>query len=254
MQKTSKAYQIYQKELAKCRIFDQKIIKKYIKGYKKFDDKSCLDKIVESNSKYIRALAAKKLSPKFDILDLINEGNLGLISAIENYDSKFKNTFLSFAHSKIEGKIMLYIDTYTSKVHTPYNIVIESNKVKRYIENYEQIHNYTPRPETIAEDTDIKLDIIKKELNYINNIKSNKYINEDYNISKEDIQNILNEHLSILNEDQRDIINKYFGTFGEFKTSSKDIAKERNTSIRKIEKEIKKIINFLKQAIKNNNI
>ncbi len=244
MTDSSKSYLIYQKELAKCIIFSQEVVKKYIKGYKKFNDKSSLDKIIGSNTKYVRTLAYKELREGFELMDLVAEGTIGLLEAIEEYDESYKNTFLSFAHFKIKGKINMYIDSYSSKVHIPYNVVIGSNQTRRFIANYVAEHGYPPRVEFIADKLKVKVEDIKKELDYINNVKSNKYIDNDFSMTEESISKVLNEYIQLLPEDKQEFINDYFGTLGYYKLSTKDMAKKYNISENTIKTEVNKIIKF----------
>lgn len=58
--------------------------------------KKAIDKIVETNQRFVLSIA-KKYSNSENLLDLINEGNIGLIEAIKNYNPKSGNSFLTYA-------------------------------------------------------------------------------------------------------------------------------------------------------------
>lgn len=242
----NKSYNIYYKELMKTVILDQKLVKKYIKGYKKFGDKRALDKICESNYRYVESLAYKRLNSKFNILDLVNEGNIGLIEAIDAFDLSKSNTFLSFAHARIDKRIRMYIDTYSTKVHIPYNVVLDSNKVKSFMAKYELEHSFPPRIEKIAEGTGLALNIVKKALNYINNIKYNEYVDDNYKVDKDDTTKQIEEYFKFLTEEDQELINKVFGTFNNFKVPLEELAEERNIELEELEEQIEAILLSLK--------
>lgn len=241
------SYNIYYKELMKVKIFNQKVLKNYLKAYKKFGDRYALKKICDSNYRYVEHLAYQRLTSDFNILDLINEGNIGLLEAIEAFDLSRNNTFLSFAHARIDKRIRMFIDTYSTKVHIPYNIVISSKKVKKFIEKYKKEHRDNPRIEVIAENLGISVKEVKKDLNYINDIKSNKYIDTEFTISQENINNSLEEYLNLLEPEYREFITKAYGLFGEYSVSHEDLAEMYNITVEDVKERINKIIKLLKK-------
>jgi len=247
MTETGKAYQIYYKNLMRSRVFSSKVIKLYVKSYKRHDHKDALEKIIESNQRYIRFIAKKALTAKFDILDLINEGNIGLIEAIDKFDYNRRSSFLSFAHYQIRKRILLYKNTYGTKVHTPYDVVIGSNAVKRFIEDYTKEHSYEPSKDIIKRRLNINDTLLNKELNYINNFNNNIYIEHDIANSNDDNNKDLKELMLLLPEDKRQLLNELYGSFGTFPKDIKIIAEERHTTAEAVSEEVDKILKLLKQ-------
>ena len=63
-------------------------------------DKKAAEKIVKSNLRFVVKVANEYLNPKntvFDITDLISEGNIGLLSAIDHFDPSKGIKFISYA-------------------------------------------------------------------------------------------------------------------------------------------------------------
>ena len=71
---------------------EQQLCKKILEG-----DKSAYDKFIEKNLKLVVSIAKRYNKKELDIEDLIQNGNLGLINAIEKYDYKKGYKFLTYA-------------------------------------------------------------------------------------------------------------------------------------------------------------
>lgn len=211
--------------------------KKYMRIYKKGKTQEERDaakkKLIESNLRFVVSVA-KKMSNGDNILDVINEGNIGLIKAIENFDITKNVKLITYAVSWI----IVYIQNYTMKQQT---LVSQPNamKLNHYTNNVTQHfikeNERTPTQEEVAE-------IIKEKFNfdvtsvedvnltraisieekfggtdnetfetsdtYLSKTKSNNIQEE---IDKEYKNHQLNQFFSLLDNREKQIVKKYYG-------------------------------------------
>nr|OQX98996.1 MAG: hypothetical protein B6I27_01645 [Erwiniaceae bacterium 4572_131] len=248
MQEYSKTHKIYYKNLMQVKVLDQKVIKKYIESYQKFGDKVALKKIIDSNKRYINFMAVRrKKTTKLDLFDLISEGTIGLINAIKAFDLTRNNTFLSFATSRINKEMLMYIDTYSTDVHIPYNIVTDTNKIKKATAKYYKKLGYNPPIEWLEKETKLSIDVIKKCLNYVNCKDNSSSIDDEFPDNNDMKNNVINL-LKFLKEEQQRLLIDYFGLLGKKKKKYTTIIKEYEFSSKEeLEQEINRILIRLKK-------
>lgn len=255
MKEYSKAYNIYYNLIMNYKVLPNNIIKKYLKGYKKHKDKHCLDVIVMNNQRYIALIAYKRLENNFDILDLINEGNIGLIKAINTFDINKENTFLSYASYKIEKEIRTFIDKYSTFTHIPYNIIINNNIMKNYIEDFIKKNNYEPSLINIAENTRLNINKINNCINYTNN-KALKKQNNEFDENEHILPNELFDNKQAINaiffyisEEEKNILTDYYGLSNNIELSKCQISEKYNIQEEKILLKINEIIKKIKTKL-----
>ena len=101
-----------------------------------------------------------------DLMDVIQEGNIALSNAINNYDYSLGYKFSSYACKCISGRIKSYLLDNKSIVRIPRNVGEKINKLKRLEEEYE-VMGLELTDEEICKNLDIKLVDVK-------NIKKSK--------------------------------------------------------------------------------
>lgn len=94
-------------------------------------DESAKNKLIEANQRYVFAVA-KRYNTGSKIMDLIQEGNLGLMTAIDHYDPSRGVRFLSYARYFIEREINMYLinEDLIVKKSNNNKTVYKINKVK----------------------------------------------------------------------------------------------------------------------------
>ena len=97
----------YLSDISKFELLSKEEEVELFKRIKKGDTKA-RDKIIEANQRYVFS-AAKKYNTGDKLMDLVQEGNLGLIMAIEKYDPDMGTRFLSYARYFIDREINLYL-------------------------------------------------------------------------------------------------------------------------------------------------
>lgn len=77
------------------------------------------ERLITSNLKFVVAVARRYYCSKIALIDLINDGNIGLIRAIEKFNIEKEFRFLTFAHYYIRGSILASIYDNYSLVRIP---------------------------------------------------------------------------------------------------------------------------------------
>ncbi|MBR0031032.1 MAG: RNA polymerase sigma factor RpoD/SigA [Treponema sp.] len=97
-------------------------------------DKKAAEKIVKSNLRFVVKVANEYLNPKntvFDITDLISEGNIGLLSAIDHFDPSKGIKFISYAVWWIRQSILKAIGEHGRSIRLPQNKAYELTKIEK---------------------------------------------------------------------------------------------------------------------------
>ena len=152
----SSIYNIYLKDVRKYKILDLEeelnLIRKAQTG-----DSEALNKVVNSNLRFVISLAKQYSSYGCPILDLINEGNIGLIEAIKGFDETKGFKFLSFAVWCIRKYILQSLNKNLNIIKKPSNkqsIQREYTKVRRVLE---QLYGREVNDSEVAEITQIPI-------------------------------------------------------------------------------------------------
>ncbi len=81
-------------------------------------DKEALDKLINSNLRYVMSVAKRYANKGVPLMDLINEGNLGLIEAAKHYDPD-KGNFLTYAQHWVLQRILKALFEQSSLIRIP---------------------------------------------------------------------------------------------------------------------------------------
>lgn len=147
----------YIKNFANYRAYTDDEIKELFRRYRNGDRKAH-DLIVKSNLKLVVGYADLLRKDGAQIDDLIQEGSIGLLRAIELFDHTRYTSFLNYA------KNWVYQTIATSMVSIPYMIRLPINqytlyyKIQKYKENYEQQNGCPPSVDAIEIDDDVNFE------------------------------------------------------------------------------------------------
>ena len=94
-------------------------------------NKLARDKILSSNLKFVISVAKKYQNRGLDLIDLISEGNLGLITAIEKFDPEKGYHFISYAVWWIRQAILKAIYEKSRMIRLPANKINELIQIAR---------------------------------------------------------------------------------------------------------------------------
>jgi RNA polymerase primary sigma factor len=130
-------------------------------------DERALRKLVESNLRLVIAIARHYTSTGVPLIDLIQEGNLGLIRAAEKFDARRGCRFGTYATFWIRQAVSRAANDQSRLIHLPEHVAMRLRKVRRAAAQLAQEHGLDPLPEQIAEAADIDLDEVTNLLGLI---------------------------------------------------------------------------------------
>lgn len=145
--------------------FDSKEFRKLLNRYHK-GDKRALEQLVKANLKLVTGLARTYKDHGVEYDDLVQEGTIGLMRAIERYNPNRKVPFPAYAKWWIHQSFVQALIDMQSIVKIPANQVSLYKKVRKSIERYEQEHGYEPSSSEI----EIEDDLAPENIEYLSNL------------------------------------------------------------------------------------
>ena len=126
---------------------------------------AAIDKLVRSNLRFVISVAKQYQDLGLPLIDLINEGNLGMIRAAQGFDGSRGFKFITYAVWWIRQSILKALGDQGRIVRLPQNQVGNVTRLKSVRERFEQINQRQPSPEELADemgmDVDKVIDIIQ---------------------------------------------------------------------------------------------
>lgn len=229
-----------------------------------------LEKLVNSNLRFVVSVAKQYQNQGLTLPDLINEGNFGLVKAAQRFDETRGFKFISYAVWWIRQSILQALAEQSRVVRLPLNKIGSINKINKTFSYLEQAHERPPSAEEIAEELGLSVAEVKQSLknagkhismdapftegensNMYDVISASETPMPDSELVKESIREEIGRVLQTLSEREADVVKLYYG-IGQNSTMTLDeightfdLTRERVRQIR--EKAIRK----LRKAAKN---
>jgi RNA polymerase primary sigma factor len=132
------------------------------KGGKKGD--KAKEKLVTANLRFVVSVAKQYQHQGVPLIDLINEGNIGLITAADKFDDTRGFKFISYAIWWIRQSILQAIAEYSNMVRRPQSQIAISNKIKNATNDFVQKQQRNPSAEELSEIISLEIDKIEKAI------------------------------------------------------------------------------------------
>lgn len=221
-------------------------------------DQEAKNKLILANLRFVVQVAKRYQKYGLSLLDLINEGNMGLIKAAERFDPNMGYHFISYAVWWIRQAIILAINQRSSMIRLPMNRTIDLNRIEKTAKELELELSEEPTIAQIA----ARLDMPEEEVQWLRQI-SQDYVSLDAPLASdsentqmalvqdmraedpeektmhEALKKVINEILSELTDSERQIIEYRFGLNGKPRLSLTQAGKKFKLSkerVRQIEK------------------
>ena len=223
-------------------------------------DKKARERLINSNLRFVVSVAKKFRGQGIPLEDLINEGNICLMTAVDKFEPEKGYHFISYAVWWVRQAILKALAEQSSPGRLPLN---RSNELIQIVRAKNELlksgENSDPSAEDIAEKTGLErnlvkslMDITREMISFDSPIKGDEegdssyfdFVEDKSQTPEEDVVNHMMEKdvrslLGVLGDKERDIIEKRYGFNGREPMSLKAIGDEYNLTkerIRQIEK------------------
>ena len=151
----------YLKEIGKYPLLTVKQEQELAKKSKE-NDKYAAKKLAEHNLRLVVSIAKKYVDRGLNFLDLIQEGNLGLLKAVEKFDVDKGYRFSTYATWWIRQAITRGISDSSRTIRLPVHISEKVNKYKKFVRAYEDNYEHKPSDEEIMAYLDVSIENLKE--------------------------------------------------------------------------------------------
>ena len=196
----------------------------------KAGDKKAFDELIKCNLRFVISVAKEYTSSGIPLEDLISEGNIGLMEAVNRFDETKGFKFISYAVWWVRQSIIKSINDNKSNIRLPINKINSINKITKAKEKLSQKLERQPTESEIIDLASVTANDVRSYLiegnfeshldepvpnsdglRYEDMIEGGDYEQIENNMNYESLRSELRNAMSSLSERENKIITMYYG-------------------------------------------
>jgi len=234
-----------------------KSLNAFIKAYSE-NAKKMKQRFVKANLRLVITISRKYMGRGLPLSDLIQEGNMGLMRAVERFDHRKGFKFSTYASWWIHQAILRALQGQTRTIKVPVYLLEQANRVYKVNAVLAKKFGRKPTPKEISSKSGISVEVVKRILRstkdaisldtpildgekatLLDSIADNETIIPDSMVARSDLTDKLREALTLLSPREEEILRLRFGIDQQSTYTLDEIGKRFNLTrerIRQIEK------------------
>ena len=201
--------------------------------------------MIEANLRLVVAMAKRYQNKGLSLLDLVEEGNLGLIRAVQKYDHRLGNRFSTYATWWIKQAIDRALMNHASTIRLPIHVQKELNGLHKSVRELEFRLGREPGEEELAQHLGKTIDEVARlrnlnvsvcsadepiledvEIPLVDTFVSEPCVQPEVLLETRDIRQSIGSWLGRLSKKHREILERRFGLGGHASATLEEVGKE----------------------------